>query len=84
MRMFVAIDLSLQAGDVRLALNDLLLGVSHVFVLLYLGLNCFDFVLDGFAKLFEELDSVMNIFVFALLQFGNVGLDVSMVEGRGP
>lgn len=80
MSMLVAIDLVFQAQNVRLALDDLLLSVPHVFVLLDLGFYDSDFFLDGFTKLSQELNSVMNVFIFALLQFGDVTLDMLVVE----
>lgn len=78
--MLVALDLFFKTSNIRLILNNFLLRVPHLLILLYFEFNSFDFILDGLAKLFEKLNAIMDVFIFALIEFSNVGLDVAMVE----
>ena len=78
--MLVALDLFFKTSNIRLILNNFLLRVPHLLILLYFEFNSFDFILDGLAKLFEKLNAIVDVFIFALIEFSNVGLDVAMVE----
>ena len=78
--MLVALDLFFKTSNIRLILNNFLLRVPHLLILLYFEFNSFDFILDGLAKLFEKLNAIVDVFIFALIEFSNVGMDVAMVE----
>ena len=78
--MLVALDLFFKTSNIRLILNNFLLRVPNLLILLYFEFNSFDFILDGLAKLFEKLNAIVDVFIFALIEFSNVGMDVAMVE----
>lgn len=78
--MLVAVDLFFKTCNIRLILYNFLLRIPHLLILFYFEFNSSDFILDGFAKLSEKLDAIVDVFIFAFIEFSNVGLDVTMVE----
>lgn len=63
----VVSNLFLDLFDIRLVLDDFILSISHDFVLLDLLLDLDDPILDGLAILLEEIESMSNKLVLALL-----------------
>ena len=76
----VLLNLCFELEDIGLILNDLFLSVFHVFVVLYSLLDVVDFLLDGFEEMGDEIQSVADVVIFALVEFCEVVTDVALVE----
>ena len=78
--MSIAINLLFQSSNIRLLLNNFLLGISHIFVVIDLRIDTSDILLDRLAKLFQKLDAIVNELILSLIEAGDVGMNVVMVE----
>jgi hypothetical protein len=68
------------SGDLGLSFNYGLLGITHLLIPFYLGLDQSYLHLDWLTEFFEKLQTMIDEFVFSFIEFGDVGCDVAMVE----
>ena len=76
----IFVDLCFEFEDIRFVFDDLLLCIFHVLIVLDSFLDLIDFVLDGVQKMSDEIESIIDVVIFAFIEVGEVLADVAMVE----